>query len=219
MVVLLFESDVVLCNEINAQLLAENHEVYIACDLEEAVDLLYFYRFDLLLFEITLSTIGIIDVLKEFRKRGNRTPTIFISRLDDMEIFRRAYHAGCDDYIQLPYRAEELEIRINYIKKTFNLENTDSIMINNEMIFDTSNFLIIKDNQKTSLPKKEAYILKYFLENKNRTVLTEDLIINIWQYNNAPSISTIRTYIMNLRKIIGSQHFTTVKGIGYRFNQ
>ncbi|NQY94536.1 MAG: response regulator transcription factor, partial [Campylobacteraceae bacterium] len=202
MVVLLFESDVVLCNEINTQLLNKNYEVYIASDLEEAIDLLYFYRFDLLLFEITLSTIGIIDVLKEFRERGNRTPTIFISRLNDMEIFRSAYHAGCNDYIQTPYKLEELEIRINYIKKVFNLENKGSIIINDTMIFDISNYLIIKDNQKIPLPKKEAYILKYFLENKNETVLTDDLIINIWQYNNAPSVSTIRTYIMNLRKII-----------------
>ena len=115
-----------------------------------------------------------------------------------MEIFRSAYHAGCNDYIQTPYKLEELEIRINYIKKVFNLENKGSIIINDTMIFDISNYLIIKDNQKIPLPKKEAYILKYFLENKNETVLTDDLIINIWQYNNAPSVSTIRTYIMNM---------------------
>jgi len=219
MVVLLFESDTFLCNEINSQLLTKNNEVHIARDLEEAIDLLYFYRFDLLLFELTLSTIDIIDVLKEFRERGNRTPTIFISSLNDISILKRAYHAGCNDYIQIPYKFEELEIRINYIKKEFNLENKGSILISNEMIFDIANYLIIKDNEKIPLPKKEAYILKYFLENKNKTILTDDLIVNIWEYNNAPSVSTIRTYIMNLRKIIGSQHFTTVKGIGYRFNQ
>jgi len=219
MVVLLFESNTVLCNEINSKLFNKNNEVHIASDLEEAVDLLYFYRFDLLIFEITLSTIDIIDVLKEFRERGNRAPTIFISRLNDISVLKRAYHAGCNDYIQTPYILEELEIRINYIKKEFNLESKGSILINNEMIFDISNFLIIKDNQQIPLPRKEAYILKYFLENKNKTILTDDLIVNIWEYNNAPSVSTIRTYIMNLRKIIGSKHFITVKGIGYRFNQ
>ena len=219
MVVLVFESDVALCKELNTHVFNGNHEVHIACNLEETVDLLYFYRFDLLLFEITLSTINIIEVLKEFRERGNRTPTIFISRLNDISILKRAYHAGCNDYIQTPYILEELELRINYIKKEFNLENKGSMVINNEMIFDISNFRIIKDNQKIPLPKKEAYILKYFLENKNKTVNIDDLIINIWQYNNEPSVSTIRTYIMNLRKIIGVEYFTTVKGIGYRFNQ
>lgn len=219
MLVLLYESDIFLCNKIEAHLINQNYEVHIACDLEEAVDLLYFYKFDLLLLEISLSTIDIIDILEKLRETGNKTPAIFTSGVNNILTFQRAYEAGCNDYIKKPYELKELEIRINYIKELFNLENNGSIIINNEIIFDISNFQIIKDKQRISIPKKEAYILKYFLENKNKTVYIDDLIINIWQYNNEPSVSTIRTYIMNLRKVIGVEYFTTVKGVGYRFNQ
>jgi len=219
MLVLLFESDKFLCNKIKTHLLNQNYEVHSANGLEEAVDLLYFYKFDLLLLEVSSSTIDIIDVLDKLRETGNKTPAIFTSELNNIITFQRAYEAGCNDYIKKPYELKELEIRINYIKKIFNLENNGSIIINNAIIFDISNFQIIKENQKIPLPKKEAYILKYFLENKNKTIYIDDLIINIWQYNNEPSVSTIRTYIMNLRKIIGVEYFTTVKGIGYRFNQ
>jgi DNA-binding response OmpR family regulator len=218
MLVLLFESDIFLCKKIKTLLLNQNHEVHIAYDLEEVIDLLYFYKFDLLLLEITLSTMKIIDILKDLREIGNKTPTIFTSRLNNVLTLQKAYESGCNDYIKKPYEVKELEIRINYIKKVFNLENNGSIIIDHEIIFDISNFLIINCNKKIPLPKKEAYILKYFLENKNITIPVDDLIRNIWHYNNEPSISTIRTYIMNLRKVIGSKYFTTVKGIGYRFN-
>ena len=80
-------------------------------------------------------------------------------------------------------------------------------------------FNFIKEDKIIALPKKEAQIIKYFLQNKNKIIDIDELVINIWEYDNGPSIATIRTYLKNIRKIVGPEHFTTIKGIGYRFNQ
>ena len=81
-----------------------------------------------------------------------------------------------------------------------------------------SNLVIIKNEKTFPLSKKEANILKYFFTNKNKIIDVDELIVNVWEYNVGPSIATIRTYIKNIRKIIGSDYFTTIKGSGYRFN-
>ena len=110
-------------------------------------------------------------------------------------------------------------MRINYIKKIYNLENSSLLTINENVKLDMSNLSIIKEDEVIALPKKEAQIMKYFLQNKNKIIDIDELIINIWEYDNGPSIATIRTYLKNIRKIIGAEHFSTIKGIGYRFNQ
>ena len=64
---------------------------------------------------------------------------------------------------------------------------------------------------------KERDILKYFCTHKNRVVSSDELLQNIWAYDEMPTDATIRVYIKNLREIIGKDKITTIRGIGYRF--
>ena len=52
---------------------------------------------------------------------------------------------------------------------------------------------------------------------KDRVVSNEELFLNIWAYDEAPSDATIRVYIKNLREIIGKDKISTVRGVGYKF--
>ena len=56
------------------------------------------------------------------------------------------------------------------------------------------------------------------MKNKNTPISVEQLSSNLWSYEDAPLATTIRTYIKNIRKIIGEEYITNIRGVGYRFN-
>lgn len=213
MKILLLENDIDLAKQLENFLMQQHHEIYMVNDIEEAEELAYSSKFDFMILDST----G-FELLKELRKIHNNTPSILITSLSDILDIKKIYDIGFNDFIKKPFELNELEIRLNYLKQLHNIEDSSLLTINATAKLDMQNLSIIKDTSTIYLPKKEAKIMKYFLLNKNRIVDINELLINIWPYDNSPSIATIRTYLKNIRKIIGAEHFTTVKGSGYRFN-
>ena len=213
MKILLLENDTVLANQIEDYLFQKNYDVCIAQDITEAEEYTYRQKFDLLL----LNTEG-FELLQALRKTHDKTPSILITSLNDDFDLKKMYDVGFTDFIKVPFDLKELEIRIDNIKKEFNIESRSLLTITKDAKLDMKNLSIIKDECVIYVPQKEAKIINYFLQNKNRIVYTNELFMNIWSYDNAPSIATIRTYLKNIRKIIGAEYFTTIKGSGYRFN-
>ena len=60
-------------------------------------------------------------------------------------------------------------------------------------------------------------MLEYFLAPPSRTVTSEELIRNLWDFDHLPSDATLRSHIRRLRELIGFDKITTVRGIGYRY--
>ncbi len=218
MKILLLEDDMILSEIIEEYLLNLGYEVFLAYTACEAEDLAYSSTFDLMLLDVNVPMGNGFEFLGALRDVGNTTPAIFITSLDDAADMQTGFDKGCDDYIKKPFELKELEIRINNIKRIYKIEDSSIMQITPTLHFDTNNYLLIKDDEKIQLPKKESQILTYFLRNRNKTISTEELGINVWDYENAPSDATIRTYIKNLRKAIGADILTNIKGVGYRFN-
>jgi len=73
-------------------------------------------------------------------------------------------------------------------------------------------------DKNTHISLKELNVLEYLLKNRGTPVSVEELSMNVWSYENAPVAPTIRTYIKNLRKVLGDDYITNIRGVGYRFN-
>ena len=218
MKILLLEDDMILSEIIEEYLVELDYEVFPAYNANEAEDLAYSSRFDLMLLDVNVPAGNGFEFLGKLRELGNTTPAIFITSLDDPEDMQTGFDKGCDDYIKKPFELKELEIRINNIKRIYKIEDNTIVAINDNISFDMNNSLLIKADEQLQLPKKEAMILKYFIRNKNKTISMDELGFNVWDYESTPSPATIRTYIKNLRKTIGADFLTNVKGVGYRFN-
>ena len=135
---------------------------------------------------------------------------------DDMQ---KGFDSGCDDYIKKPFELKELDLRINNIKRLFNISPLTLINISQNVNLDTQNLMIIKDKEKIHIAKKECEVLQYLINNSTKTVSIEELSLNLWAYEETPNASTIRTYIKNLRKILGEEQILNIRGVGYRFNK
>lgn len=218
MKILLLEDDLILNEIIEEYLISQEHEVITAFSGNEAQDYLYSQTFDLLILDVNVPFVSGFELLKELRTQNIKTPTIFITSLNMVEDMQKGFDSGCDDYLKKPFELKELDLRINNIKRLFNITPKELINISKNTFLDIQNLLIIKNNQKIHLAKKECEVLQYLI-NSSKTVSIEELSLNLWAYEDNPNDSTVRTYIKNLRKILGEEKIINIRGVGYRFNK
>ena len=218
MKILLMEDDVIL-NEIISEHLVENeHKVVSVFDGEIAQEKIYSEIFDLLLLDVNVPNLSGFELLKDLRSKDITTPTIFITSANMLEDIEEGFKVGCDDYIKKPFALKELNLRINNIKRLHNISPSSKIELSPNIFLDLKNLCIQKDDKEIHITQKESEVLLYLIKNKNKNVSIDELSLNIWSYEDSPLSSTIRTYIKNLRKILGEDCILNTRGVGYRFN-
>ncbi len=217
MKILLLEDDPILSDIIQENLKLSGFEVLLTMDGEEAIERISSEKFDLFLLDINVPLASGLDVLKFAREYHYETPTIMITAYQDIKHLKEGFSLGCNDYIKKPFEYEELEQRIVNIKKHFYIESEEDVEIDEGIYFNFAKHEVKQQGQAKHLSQKEAQILNYLLQNKKRVVSAEELMQNIWIYDEIPSDATLRVYIKNLRNIIGKEHIKTIRATGYYF--
>lgn len=216
--ILLLEDDLTLSETVVEFLEDNNFEVYPAYNGEDASSLIYEKNFDILLLDVNVPLLNGFDLLKQKREDGVKTPAIFITSLNSIDSLESGYESGCDDYIRKPFALKELRFRVeNILKRGYFHETNSKIKIDNHIEYDTNTNLLYLDGKEYKINQKESELLKLFLQNKNETIIHEKIYETLWQYGETPSESALRTYIKNLRKIIGKEKIVSIKKLGYRF--
>jgi len=218
MKILLLEDDPILSDIIYDHLDEYGYKVTLCGDGEEALDQIDAQNFDLFIFDINVPMKNGIEVLKTVRSYHKNTPTILITAYQDINHLKNGFIAGCDDYIKKPFDLEELEQRIQNIQKRFNIEMNQEIQLSHDISFNNETKEIYKEGKAIHLSQKESEILNYFYTNKQRTITQDELMQNIWSYDELPTEATIRVYIKNLRNLLGKETIKTIRGIGYYFD-
>lgn len=216
--ILLLEDDITLNDTITDYLEENDFEVISIFDGEEAYESAYEQSFDLLLLDVNVPSIDGFELLSSLREQNIQTPAIFITSLNSMESFEKGFKTGCDDYIRKPFELKELLIRVETIlKRGYFHKNDSKVNICEDIFFDTSSNLLYKANNLIKINNKETKLLKLLLKNKGRTVSHEEIFSEVWDYDEESSDDSLRTYIKNLRKILGKERIISVKKLGYRF--
>jgi len=218
MKILFLEDDKILSEIIEEHLIKSSYEVVACSSGYEAEELAYEQSFDLFLFDVNVPQLSGFDLLGLLRERKIKTPAIFITSLSASADMEEGFKRGADDYIRKPFEMKELLVRINNIKRLYNIDTGQRVILRNDVVFDMLSNTVENDQKVYALTKKEAMILHYFYTHSNKIISTEELIANIWEYDNTPNEATIRTYIKNIRKYIGEESIVTIKSVGYRFN-
>ena len=218
MKVLLLEDDVALSDLLNEHLEDKGFEVTLCTNGQVALEALIEQKFDIALLDINTPQISGIEVLKSIRKEyKNNTPVIILTAYQDTKHLKESFENGVDDYIKKPFDLEELDQRILKICRQFLINQDNKIEIDKNLFFEPESCQIFRDDKIINLALKERDILKYFCTHKNRIISSDELLQNIWAYDDMPTDATIRVYIKNLREIIGKEKITTIRSVGYRF--
>jgi len=217
MKILLLEDDPILSDILTHHLKDSGYDVVHVEDGDSALDEASDGKFDLLLFDINVPKKSGLDVVKTLREYKNTTPAIVITAYQDTTHMKNGFQSGCDDYIKKPFDLEELDLRINNIKKRFSIESDEKVQLDSNIaLIPTKNKLVIGENEY-QIAHKECEILLYLSSHKKRVVSADELMQNLWEYESMPSDATIRVYIKNLRNILGYERIQTIRGSGYYF--
>ena len=216
--ILLLEDDITL-NETVSEFLQDNgFDVVSVYDGEEASDIIYEEQFDLFLLDVKVPFINGFKLLKQKRDDGVKTPAIYMTSLNSIDSLEDGYNSGCDDYIRKPFVLKELLFRIETIlKRNFFHETSSRVKISLHVEYDIGSNLLFVDSKQVQLNTKASILLKLFLQNQEEVISHERIYDTLWSYDEIPSENALRTYIKNLRKIIGKEKIVSIKKLGYRF--
>jgi len=218
MKILLLEDDFILADILYHHLKDLSYEVMHVDDGQKALDEASSNVYDLMILDINVPKISGLDVIKSIREYNDTTPAILITAYQDTKHLKNGFENGCDDYIKKPFDLEELDLRINNIKKRFSIENDNIVIIDDNIYMVPSKNLLNIDDKEHQLAKKEIEILLYLTSRKKRVISSDELMQNLWEFEEMPTDATIRVYIRNLRNIIGKERIKTIRGSGYFFD-
>jgi DNA-binding response OmpR family regulator len=218
MKILLLEDDLLLSEIIAEHLEYYEHTVTPVYTGLEAEDLVYSEKFDLLLLDVNVPYLTGFEFLKDLRGTGDRTPAIFITSMNSSHDVLKGFEIGADDYLKKPFEMIELKARIDNIKRHFGIDESRIYSISNNISYDKTRHTLYIGRDEIELARKEGEFLSYLLSHRGEVLSIEDLTANVWSYNTSPTPATIRTYIKNLRRLIGESCISTVRGVGYLFN-
>jgi len=216
--ILLLEDDANL-NETISEFLEElGYTVISTYDGYEAQEKLYESKYDLLLLDVNTPSMNGFDLLKEARDGDVVAPAIFITSLDSVTDLERGFHSGCDDYIRKPFSLKELKIRVEtLLRRGFFHEAKEYITIAKTIFYDIQNNELIVDENVISLGQKESRLLKLFIQNEGDVITHERIYKHLWDFDEESSDTALRTYIKNLRKLVGKETIVSIKKQGYKF--
>ena len=215
MKILFLEDDPIISDIIIEYFEQKKYLTHHTYDISNALDLIEKNTYDLYLLDVNVSDGNGFEFLESLRNSGNKTPAIFITALSDIKDMKKGFKSGCDDYIKKPFELDELELRIDNIIRIYKIDR--DLQIGENIVLDRSKHQLLINGEVKNIREKELKILEYLVKNESKTVSNEELCLNLWAYEDTPTEATIRTYIKNIRNLIGSEKIQTVKGVGYRF--
>jgi len=213
MKILFLEDDPIIGNNV-LDFLSEFYEIKHCFNSSDAMKYADDVDYDLYIFDINVPGISGVELLKDLREFNDTTPAIFITAYQEIKYLKDAFKVGVNDFLRKPFDLEELQVRVENIKRQFNLD--EAISISQSISFNTVLNKLIIDNKEIFISAKESKILHYLISNKNHVVSTDELLQNLWDYDEMPSSATIRTYIKKLRQLLGKEHILNIRGEGYR---
>jgi DNA-binding NtrC family response regulator len=95
----------------------ENHEFDIAMNGKEALDKILTNEFDLVFLDIRMPTLDGMEVLREIRKKGNKTPVVILSAYGTVDNAVEAMKLGVVDFMTKPFTPTEIRELLQSFEK------------------------------------------------------------------------------------------------------
>ena len=219
--ILLVDDEPDILEIVSYNLKNEVYKVYTAKNGVEAIASAKLNNPHLIILDIMMPEMDGIETCEKIRAtKGleNVLITFFTARGEDYSQVA-GFNVGADDYITKPIKPKVLISKIKALLRRVNeVQNVSSNNVKvGEIIIDREEYVIIKDGEKLSLPKKEFELFALLASKPEKVFKRDDILDKVWGNEVVVGGRTIDVHIRKLREKIGEEYFKTVKGVGYKF--
>ncbi len=180
--------------------------------------------YDLVILDVMLPGMSGFDVLKKARSEGVETAVLMLTAKGEEIDKVLGLELGADDYMTKPFSLRELlarvKARLRRDVKPKAEELPARVQIGRlEVDFQTYDAWL--DEKNVSMTHKEIEVLRYLWQNRNSTVTRDNLLNDVWGYDEMITTRTIDNFILKLRQKIEENPghpriILTVHGSGYK---
>jgi DNA-binding response OmpR family regulator len=201
---------------------AEGFKVEISADGKSALEAYRAATPSAVVLDLRLPAMSGRDVCREIKQHAPALPVIVLSAASDVSDKVLLLELGADDYVTKPFSPRELLARVRAALRRTSRSTTTDVNGFDGISVDFTRMEVKRDGQAIALTAQEFKTLKFMLQNAERVISRDELLNEVWGYQNYPSTRTVDNHILKLRQKLEKDptnpvHFRTVHGMGYKF--
>jgi DNA-binding response OmpR family regulator len=220
--ILIVEDDRAVQKALKRLFEAEGFAVDIRADGKSALEAFRVTPPAAIVLDLRLPAMSGRDVCREIKQQAPALPIIVLSAMSDVSDKVLLLELGADDYVTKPFSPRELLARVRAaLRRTVRTEPAEVATFAGISV-DFTRMEVTREGQPVTLTAQEFKTLKFLVQNAERVISRDELLNEVWGYQNYPSTRTVDNHILKLRQKLEKDpanpvHFRTVHGMGYKF--
>jgi DNA-binding response OmpR family regulator len=220
--ILVVEDDPAVQKALRRLFETEGYAVEVQSDGRAALDSFQASPPSAIVLDLRLPKISGSDVCKTIKAISSTLPIVVLSAASDVSDKVLLLELGADDYVTKPFSPRELLARVRAA-----LRHTQRVPDLQVVSFDTisadfKKMEVKRDGKPVVLTAQEFKTFQFLVQNADRVISRDELLNEVWGYQNYPSTRTVDNHILKLRQKLEKDpsspvHFRTVHGMGYKF--
>ena len=201
----------------------EGYEVQTAADGEQGLIKAAAFNPDLVILDLMLPKKNGFDVCRELRDRSSSTSIVMLTARSAETDKVLGLELGADDYVTKPFSITELLARVRAVlRRTTTRPPTEDIVRIGELEIDFKLHQARREKRRVEFTAREFELLRYFVQHRGKVVTREQILNEVWGYEEFPTTRTIDNFVAKLRQKIERathepEHILTIHGSGYKF--
>ena len=172
-------------------------------------------EFDALVLDLMLPDGSGLDLLRELRAGGDRTPVLLLTALDEVADRIKGLDAGADDYLGKPFDLNELGARVRAISRRQS-GRASPLLSCSGIVVDPAQISVTKNGEPVSVSRREFAVLTALMDRPGTIRSKDKLEERLYGWQEEIESNTVEVHVHNLRAKLGRQVIETVRGLGYR---
>jgi two-component system phosphate regulon response regulator PhoB len=180
--------------------------------------------FSLVVLDLMLPGLGGLDLCRQLRRAGDRTPILVVSARDSETDRVVGLEVGADDYLIKPFGMRELVARCRALLRRSQPadEAAPPVLEHANLRLFPDECRVTRDGLEVNLSPKEYRLLELFMQHPRRVWSRDKLLEQVWGMDYFGDSKTVDVHIRWLREKLETspsapEHLITVRGFGYRF--
>jgi two-component system, OmpR family, response regulator len=216
--ILLIEDEKELVRRLVARLSGTGFIVEHVADAESALELMDVDGIAAIIVDLGLPGISGTEFIKRWRERGFATPVLVLTARSSWQEKVECLNLGADDYVTKPVRSEELVARLHALIRRSGGQATPTLSVRDVQIDPTAKAAWLF-GEPLQLSQIEYRLLYLFVLRAGHILSQREILDNLYPMARERDLNTIEVHIGRLRRKIGKNAVTTVRGLGYRFER